>query len=93
MGNILTIAYHVEGTTDERFLGNIIQRTFEQIAFECDGSIEVYPIVNFKSPKENGFVENMEVMAVQAFKEGIQVLCPTLPSLKQFACHTNTSPH
>lgn len=42
MNNILTIGYIGEGTTDERFLAHIIKRTFEDLAFECKGQIEVY---------------------------------------------------
>lgn len=42
MSNILTIGYIGEGTTDKRFLGNIIKRTFEKLAFQCQGQIEVY---------------------------------------------------
>jgi len=42
MSNILQIAYTFEGPTDIRFLGNIIERTFEQLAFECKSDIQVY---------------------------------------------------
>lgn len=42
MGNILTIGLVSEGTTDQRFLPNIIRRTFEELAFDCKGEIDVY---------------------------------------------------
>ena len=40
--NILTVGYTTEGETDKRFLGNIIRKTFEELAFSCTGQIEVY---------------------------------------------------
>ena len=75
MSNILTIAYSVEGNTDKRFLENIIQRTFEEVAFECDGDIDVYPIVHIPGPKKNTFVDNIVEIAVRSFDSGINVLC------------------
>ena len=37
----LIIGFVTEGTTDHRFLETIIQKTFEDIAFECDNQIEI----------------------------------------------------
>ncbi len=49
MTNILTIGFISEGTTDQRFLSNIIMRTFENLAFECKNEIEVYePVIIHK---------------------------------------------
>jgi hypothetical protein len=70
--NILTIAYTAEGTTDKRFLGNIIRKTFEELCYECDGLIDVYEPV-FISKSGDGFVEE----CVNASKEAkwAHVLC------------------
>src|SRR5690606_34437672 len=38
----LQIGLTTEGTTDVRFLKNIIWKTFQAVAFECSGEIEVY---------------------------------------------------
>jgi hypothetical protein len=58
MGNILQIGYATEGTTDLRFLGNIIQKTFENIALDCQTEIEVYQPESLK--KEGAtFVEQV----------------------------------
>ncbi|MCO6491039.1 MAG: hypothetical protein J5I98_21660 [Phaeodactylibacter sp.] len=46
MSNIVTIGFVTEGTTDVRFLENIIKRAFEEIAFDCSGEIEVYDPIN-----------------------------------------------
>ena len=51
MANILTIAYTTEGSTDERFLNTIIKKVFEEVAFECDGVIEVYDPVFLNFPQ------------------------------------------
>lgn len=75
MPNILTIAYSVEGPTDVRFLHNIIQRTFEEIAFLCDGEIDVYQATHIPNPKKGGYVDNVIEIARQANDMGINVLC------------------
>lgn len=42
MSNILQIAITTEGPTDNRFLPFIIQKTFENLALDCNSYIEVY---------------------------------------------------
>lgn len=42
MSNILQISITTEGPTDNRFLPFIIQKTFENLALECNSYIEVY---------------------------------------------------
>lgn len=42
MSNILQIGFTTEGITDVRLLKNIIWKTFQSVAFECNTSIEVY---------------------------------------------------
>ncbi len=75
MSNILTIAYSAEGNTDQRFLESIIKRTFEEIAFKCDGIIEVFDPIYIKLDKRDGFISAVCLAALQAFKDGINVLC------------------
>lgn len=72
MNNILTIGYLGEGTTDERFIGNIIKRTFEELAFECKGQIEVYE-PRFIKVTQQHFVEQ----ALEASKNAkwLNILC------------------
>lgn len=38
-----------EGTTDIRFLENIVQTTLEKVAYECQGLIEVISRINQKA--------------------------------------------
>jgi Domain of unknown function (DUF4276) len=75
MSNILTIAYTTEGTTDERFLKNIIAKVFEELCFECETDIEVYEPMYLKFPKELGFVDDVKTLSVKAYESGINVLC------------------
>lgn len=75
MSNILTIAYTTEGPTDVRFLKTIIQKVFEEIAFECEGLIEVYEPVHIKFPKKDTFVNGFVRVSKAAKASGINVLC------------------
>lgn len=56
--NILTVGFTTEGKTDKRFLGNIIRKTFEELAFDCTGQIEVYEPQHVLI-KEDTFVDNV----------------------------------
>ncbi|KAF0250032.1 MAG: hypothetical protein FD167_568 [bacterium] len=70
----LIIGFTTEGTTDVRFLESVIQRSFEGIAFECDGQIEVLPVQYIK--KQSGsFVTVVQTCAQQAQEQGVMVLC------------------
>ena len=73
MSNIITIGFITEGTTDIRFLGQIIRRTFENVAFDCQGEIEVYEPEHIKSSGE--FIEEVFRASQDAYKIGMKVLC------------------
>jgi hypothetical protein len=75
MSNILTIAYTTEGSTDQRFLLNIIRKTFEEVALNCKGLIDVYDPVFIKFEKKKGFVEDLKSLSAQAFRIGINIFC------------------
>ncbi len=40
MSNFILAGLFTEGTTDVRFLSSVVERTLEQIAFDCTGDIE-----------------------------------------------------
>lgn len=40
MSNFILAGLYTEGTTDVRFLSSVIERTLEDVAFECTGAIE-----------------------------------------------------
>lgn len=70
----LIIGFTTEGPTDVRFLESIIQRSFEDVAFECDGQIEVLPLQHIE--KQTGdFVTVVQTCAQQAQEQGAMVLC------------------
>ncbi len=75
MANILTIAYATEGSTDERFLYTIIKKVFEEVAFDCEGVIEVYDPVFMQFPKAKNFVNSLVDLSRKAYQSGINVLC------------------
>lgn len=74
MSNILTIGYITEGTTDVRFLDNIIERTFSEAAMECKGVIEVYTPQHIPSQGKT-FKEKVFQAAMTANQQGVMVLC------------------
>lgn len=68
------IGFMTEGPTDARFLESIIQRTFEEIAFECHGTIDILPVQRISITKST-FIEEVKSAARQANETGLIVLC------------------
>ena len=74
MNRQITIGFATEGSSDVRFLESVIQRTFEDVAFECKGLVEILPVQNIA--KETGtFSDVVEKYARHADDLGIMVLC------------------
>lgn len=63
-----------EGTTDNRFLEHIVERTFEQVALENDMQIVVLPI-QILEKSSGSFTEMVMSSAKKAYESGIMVLC------------------
>ena len=74
MSNILIIGYTTEGNTDERFLGSIIRRTFEDIALECESLIDIHSVQYIKTTKES-YAQEIVAASKNAFEIGVMVLC------------------
>jgi hypothetical protein len=70
----LIIGFAAEGPTDNRFLENIIQRSFEEAAFECVGQVEILPVQTLKK-KPGDFAGVVKDYAREADRQGITVLC------------------
>jgi hypothetical protein len=68
------IGFTAEGSTDVRFLESIIQRSFEDTAFECSGQIEILP-VQFIEKRGDNFIRMVENCARHAEELGVMVLC------------------
>jgi len=74
MSNQLIIGFASEGPTDVRFLASIIQRTFEDVAFECESEIEILPLkIIAKEP--GAFIDVVSTYARKADEQGVMVLC------------------
>lgn len=69
------IGFATEGTTDVRFLESIIQRTFEEVAFECNSDIHVLPVQSLEKVTGEDFVGMMLEYAKRSIEHGIMVLC------------------
>lgn len=70
----LIIGFCTEGSTDKRFLESVIQRTFEKIAFESNGQIDILPII-YLEKKKGSFVEIVNQYAQVSFDLGVMILC------------------
>ncbi len=74
MSEILIIGYLVEGSTDQRFLNNIIRRTAEDIILGSDKDIELHDPVVIE--KQNGtFTETVTQASKIARNSGLKCLC------------------
>ena len=40
MSNFILAGLFTEGSTDVRFLSSVVQRTLDEVAFDCTGDIE-----------------------------------------------------
>jgi len=74
MSRQVIIGFTTEGQTDTRFLESIIHRSFEDVAFECSGQVEVLPIQYIERQK-GSFVAVVTDYAQHAEKLGMMVLC------------------
>jgi Domain of unknown function (DUF4276) len=70
--NILTIAYAGEGNTDEKFLANIILRTFEDVLIEAKSYIEIHDPI-YINKKGDSLVDKILHVAERA--QDFHVLC------------------
>lgn len=74
MNKQIIIGFTTEGSTDVRFLESIIQRSFEDVAFECVGQVEILPI-QYVDKQDGDFITTIRYCSQQAEKRGIMVLC------------------
>ncbi len=72
MSNILQIAYTTEGSTDERFLAKIIERTFEALLFESKTVIEIHPPIHVSN---NNKSFNKKIQAIATTNNYFDIIC------------------
>lgn len=70
----LFIGFTVEGTTDTRFLTQVIQNVFEDIAFDCRNDVIIEEVRSIHVHK-TGFIETMLKASRKAAECGLTVLC------------------
>lgn len=76
MSQIITVGFITEGTTDIRFLSGIIRRTFDEVAWECQQEIEVYPPMPLDVSKQGlTFSDYVLEAARSAEADRLMVLC------------------
>ncbi|MBO4614859.1 MAG: DUF4276 family protein [Bacteroidales bacterium] len=76
MAKQVFIGFTTEGTTDARFLEKIVERTFEEVAYECYCDIE--PVLRFINVNKTGlsFTDYIIKASRQGFDEmGMMILC------------------
>lgn len=78
------IGFTTEGTTDARFLQKIVERTFEEIAFDCHNDVE--PVVQYLNVDKSGL--SFAEYAVKASKQGIDELGITILCIHSDADNT-----
>jgi len=71
----IIIALATEGSSDHRFLPNIIQRTFERVAFEDQQEIEIFEPICLSQISGENIREKAKKYASQAVEQGAMVLC------------------
>ncbi|TRU94165.1 MAG: DUF4276 family protein [Microcystis wesenbergii Mw_QC_S_20081001_S30D] len=71
----IIIALATEGSSDHRFLPNIIQRTFERVAFEDQQEIEIFEPICLSQISGENIREKAKKYAIQAVEKGAMVLC------------------
>lgn len=64
-----------EGTTDARFLKSLVRRTFENIARECWGDVEILDPVDLKTKTKQFVEEVLKAAEIGLHEHGITVLC------------------
>lgn len=70
----LFIGLIAEGTTDIRFLKNVVSKSIQELSWQCDNQVEIFDPKEITAVGDN-FMEKMLAASKQAWEEGISVLC------------------
>jgi len=71
----LFIGLIAEGTTDIRFLKSVIEKSIQELSWQCDNQVEIFPIREIAA-EGDGFVEKMLAASKCAWQNyGISALC------------------
>lgn len=76
MARQIFIGLMAEGTTDQSFLKSVIERTFDDIRFECNSDIDIFDIEEVKVSTGTSFIEKVLEASVKGFETfGMMILC------------------
>ena len=76
MSQVITVGFITEGTTDVRFLSGIIRRTFEDLTWECQQAIEIFPPAHVNVSKQGLTFADYVLEAAKVAEAGkLMVLC------------------
>lgn len=71
----LFIGLIAEGTTDIRFLKSVIEKSIQELSWQCDNQVEIFPVREIVA-EGDGFVEKMLAASECAWQNyGISALC------------------
>jgi len=71
----IIIGFVTEGTTDTRFLEKIIQRSFEDVAYDCKGQVEILQVQHIRQETGLEFIDSIKKSAEKAREIGVMILC------------------
>ncbi|MEM0542863.1 DUF4276 family protein [Flavobacterium sp. j3] len=75
MSNFILAGLFTEGSTDVRFLSSVVERTLEEVAFDCTGDIETkVEIININKSEKDFNQQVLEASKVASDKFGILFL-------------------
>lgn len=75
MSNFILAGLFTEGSTDVRFLSSVVERTLEEVAFDCTGAIETkVEVININKSGLNFNQQVLEASKVALNKFGILLL-------------------
>lgn len=70
----LFISLIAEGTTDIRFLKNVIFKSIQDLSWRCNNQIEIFDIIEITAEGDS-FVDKMIAAAKHAYQSGTSILC------------------
>ncbi len=71
----IIIGFTTEGNTDVRFLSSIIERTFVEVAFECETQIEIITPIIILEKEKGSFNDQVLTVSKKAYERGAMVVC------------------
>lgn len=71
----LIVGLTAEGSTDYRFLSSLVRRTYEELAFECKGDVEIASVQVVKVEKEQFAMALLKAAQLGHSNFGISILC------------------